>query len=76
MPFYLISSDHIDHIKNVSGIDHVGLGSDYDGVPRFARLRFSFQAVHSNGKFILCSNHVIIWNYTMIWWKDYMKFVP
>ncbi|KAK2566101.1 Dipeptidase 1 [Acropora cervicornis] len=26
--------DHIDHIKNISGIDHVGLGSDYDGVPR------------------------------------------
>lgn len=25
--------DHIDHIKNVAGIDHVGLGSDYDGVP-------------------------------------------
>jgi membrane dipeptidase len=25
--------DHIDHIKKVSGIDHVGLGSDYDGVP-------------------------------------------
>ena len=43
MPFYFISLDHIDHIKNVSGIDHVGLGSDYDGVPRFARLRFSFK---------------------------------
>lgn len=27
-------ADHIDYIKNVSGIDHVGLGSDYDGVPR------------------------------------------
>jgi len=25
--------DHIDHIKRVAGIDHVGLGSDYDGVP-------------------------------------------
>ena len=24
---------HIDHIKNVAGIDHVGLGSDFDGVP-------------------------------------------
>ncbi len=24
--------DHIDHIVNVAGIDHVGLGSDYDGV--------------------------------------------
>ncbi len=25
--------DHIDHIKQVAGIDHVGIGSDYDGVP-------------------------------------------
>jgi membrane dipeptidase len=24
--------DHIDHIARVAGIDHVGLGSDYDGV--------------------------------------------
>jgi membrane dipeptidase len=25
-------ADHIDHIRKVAGIDHVGLGSDYDGV--------------------------------------------
>jgi len=25
--------DHIDHVVNVAGIDHVGLGSDFDGVP-------------------------------------------
>ncbi|RVT89207.1 dipeptidase [Sphingomonas crocodyli] len=25
-------ADHIDHIAKVAGIDHVGLGSDYDGV--------------------------------------------
>lgn len=25
-------ADHIDHIAKVSGIDHVGIGSDYDGV--------------------------------------------
>lgn len=24
--------DHIDHVAKVAGIDHVGLGSDYDGV--------------------------------------------
>jgi membrane dipeptidase len=24
--------DHIDHVKNLVGIDHVGIGSDYDGV--------------------------------------------
>ena len=26
--------DHIEHIIKVAGIDHVGLGSDFDGVPR------------------------------------------
>ena len=25
-------ADHIDHIANVAGIDHVGIGSDYDGI--------------------------------------------
>ena len=25
--------DHIEHIAKVAGIDHVGLGSDFDGVP-------------------------------------------
>lgn len=26
--------DHIDHLVAVAGIDHVGIGSDFDGVPR------------------------------------------
>jgi membrane dipeptidase len=25
--------DHVDHIKKVAGIDHIGIGSDFDGVP-------------------------------------------
>jgi membrane dipeptidase len=25
-------ADHVDHIRDVAGIDHVGLGSDFDGV--------------------------------------------
>lgn len=24
-------ADHIDHVRNVAGVDHVGLGGDYDG---------------------------------------------
>jgi membrane dipeptidase len=24
--------DHLDHVARVAGIDHVGLGSDFDGV--------------------------------------------
>ena len=27
-----IVADHIDHIVKVAGIDHVGIGSDYDGI--------------------------------------------
>jgi membrane dipeptidase len=25
--------DHIDHIRQVAGIDHIGIGSDFDGAP-------------------------------------------
>lgn len=34
-PFWVslkLVADHIDHIKQLVGIDHVGLGSDFDGV--------------------------------------------
>ena len=26
-------ADHIDHIRDVAGIDHIGIGGDYDGMP-------------------------------------------
>ena len=36
-PIYMIDYkrivDHIDHIKKVAGIDYIGIGSDFDGVP-------------------------------------------
>jgi membrane dipeptidase len=25
-------ADHVDHVREVAGVDHVGIGSDYDGV--------------------------------------------
>jgi membrane dipeptidase len=25
-------ADHIDHIRDVAGIDHIGLGGDFDGI--------------------------------------------
>ena len=28
-------ADHIEHIREVAGVDHIGLGSDYDGAPSF-----------------------------------------
>lgn len=33
VPSYTRVVDHIDHMKRVAGIDIVGIGSDYDGVP-------------------------------------------
>ena len=27
-------TDHIEHISNVAGVDHVGIGSDFNGVAR------------------------------------------
>ena len=32
VPSYTAIADHIDHAVKVGGIDHVGLGSDFDGV--------------------------------------------
>jgi membrane dipeptidase len=32
-PPFSILIDHIDHIAKVAGIDHVGIGSDFDGIP-------------------------------------------
>lgn len=26
-------ADHVEHVRRVAGIDHVGLGSDFDGIP-------------------------------------------
>lgn len=26
-------ADHIDHIRDVAGVDHIGIGGDYDGMP-------------------------------------------
>ena len=31
-PSYRLIADHIDHVVELVGIDHVGLGSDYDGI--------------------------------------------
>jgi membrane dipeptidase len=31
-PPFTVLVDHIDHIAKVAGVDHVGLGSDFDGV--------------------------------------------
>ena len=31
-PALAVVADHIDHIRRVAGIDHVGYGSDYDGM--------------------------------------------
>lgn len=30
-------ADHIEHVRKVAGIDHVGIGSDFDGMPQKVR---------------------------------------
>jgi membrane dipeptidase len=30
-------ADHIEHIRKVAGVDHIGLGSDFDGIPEGPR---------------------------------------
>jgi membrane dipeptidase len=32
-PPFSVLIDQIDHIAKIAGIDHVGLGSDFDGIP-------------------------------------------
>lgn len=31
-PSYKLIADHIDHVVSLVGVDHVGIGSDYDGI--------------------------------------------
>jgi membrane dipeptidase len=30
-------ADHVDHVRRVAGVDHVGIGSDFDGITRVVR---------------------------------------
>jgi membrane dipeptidase len=32
-PPFSVLIDHIDHVAKIAGIDHVGIGSDFDGIP-------------------------------------------
>jgi len=36
IPSYTRIADHIDHAVQVAGVDHVGLGSDFDGIAGLA----------------------------------------
>lgn len=29
---YLQVADHVDHVREIAGVDHVGIGSDFDGI--------------------------------------------
>lgn len=31
-PSYMLIADHIDHVVRLVGVDHVGIGSDFDGI--------------------------------------------
>ena len=27
--------DHMDHIRNIAGVDHIGIGADYNGITEY-----------------------------------------
>jgi len=31
----LLCEDHIDHIKKMAGVEHVGIGSDFNGIESY-----------------------------------------
>jgi hypothetical protein len=40
--YFLIHSAHINHIRNIAGIDSVGLGGDFDGIDAYVLFYFDF----------------------------------
>jgi len=55
-PSYKTVADHIEHAVKVAGIDHVGIGSDYDGVcvqpvglENVSKMPCIFEELHSRG---------------------------
>ena len=34
-PFSLTFADHINHIREVAGVDHIGIGADFNGVTKY-----------------------------------------
>ncbi len=41
-PFSLTFADHINHIRKVAGVDHIGIGADFQGVSKYVSF-FSYQ---------------------------------
>ena len=31
--------DHMDHIRNIAGVDHIGIGADYNGITEYIRFK-------------------------------------
>lgn len=31
---FVLLTDHINYVKNLIGVDYIGIGSDYDGIDR------------------------------------------
>ena len=55
-PSYKLIADHIDHVVSLVGVDHVGVGSDYDGIAvtpcgmeDISMMTKLFEELHSRG---------------------------
>ena len=42
-------ADHIDHIRASSGIDHIDMGSDFDGEPLEMSIELESASTHNLG---------------------------
>ena len=34
---FLTFADHVNHIREVAGVDHIGIGADFQGVTKYIR---------------------------------------
>ena len=37
--------DHIDYIKEIAGVDYIGVGSDFDGIPLLVTIGAGINAI-------------------------------
>ena len=42
-PFSLTFADHINHIREVAGVDHIGIGADFNGVTKYVHTILSYK---------------------------------
>ena len=52
--FKVIFSDHFDYVKNLIGVDYIGIGGDYDGVGSYVTFDYFIYLFCLNLLSVLC----------------------